>query len=310
MVAEREGFEPSIRFWRILTFQASAFDHSATAPHALEAVHLVAWSEEGKASALGADARAAGPEIAASGSVRYVVDPAGQRDVLGGDPAVAMGGEQYVDAVPHVAPLGVVIGLFRLQRDPGHEAEGGVEIGEPEAFGDAVPCPVERPAGQARQRGFPLVLAQYRHASSSFAAPALCRRWMARGQTFAPDAAAIERLAEAAIARLPGQFSRHLANVVLRVEDFADDAVLAEMGIADPFELTGLYSGRSLDKQDSWVSGELPPMIHLYRRPLLDEWVETGVGLEALITHVIVHEVGHHFGFSDADMHALEDAAE
>ena len=130
---------------------------------------------------------------------------------------------------------------------------------------------------------------------------------MGTGQTFAPDAAAIERLADAAIARLPEGFRRHLGNVVLRVEDFADDEVLEQLGIEDPFELTGLYSGRSLDKQDSWTSGELPPMIHLYREPLLDEWVETGVSLEALITHVIIHEIGHHFGFSDADMHAIEE---
>ena len=133
---------------------------------------------------------------------------------------------------------------------------------------------------------------------------------MGTGQTFAPDAAAIERLAEAAIARLPGTFRKYLANVVLRVDDFADDEVLAELGIEDPFDLSGLYSGRSLDKQDSWISGELPPMIHLYRRPLLDEWAETGVTLEELITHVIVHEVGHHFGYSDAEMHAIEDQAE
>jgi predicted Zn-dependent protease with MMP-like domain len=129
---------------------------------------------------------------------------------------------------------------------------------------------------------------------------------MGTGQTYAPDAAAIERLAERAIARLPETFRRHLGNVVLRVEEFADDEVLAALGIEDPFDLSGLYSGRSLDRQDSWVSGELPPMIHLYRRPLLDEWVEAGVGLEALITHVIVHEVGHHFGFSDEQMHAIE----
>lgn len=129
---------------------------------------------------------------------------------------------------------------------------------------------------------------------------------MASGQTHAPDAAAIELFADAALARLPAAFRARLANVVLRVEEFADDAVLAELGIDDPFDLTGLYTGRSLDRQDSWVSGELPPMIHLYRRPLLDEWVETGVALEALITHVIVHEAGHHFGFSDADMQALE----
>ena len=132
---------------------------------------------------------------------------------------------------------------------------------------------------------------------------------MGSGQTFAPDAAAIERLAEAAIARLPEEFRRHLGNVVLRIEEHADDDVLAELGIEDAFELTGLYSGRSLDKQDSWTSGELPPMIHLYRRPLLDEWTETGVSLEELVTHVIIHEIGHHFGFSDADMHAIEEQA-
>jgi predicted Zn-dependent protease with MMP-like domain len=133
---------------------------------------------------------------------------------------------------------------------------------------------------------------------------------MGTGQTFAPDAAAIEALAEAAIARLPEPFRRHLTKVVLRIEEFADDAVLDQLGIEDPFELSGLYSGRPVSEETSWASGELPPMVHLYRRPLLDEWVETGVALEALITHVIVHEIGHHFGFSDADMHALEESGE
>ena len=135
-------------------------------------------------------------------------------------------------------------------------------------------------------------------------------RCMTLGQTYPPDAAAIEKLAEEAIARLPEIFRSHLQGVVLRVDEFADDEVLAEFGIEDPFELTGLYQGRSLDKQSSLVSGELPSMIHLYRRPLLEEWIETGVGLEALITHVIVHEAGHHFGFSDAQMHAIEDQVE
>jgi predicted Zn-dependent protease with MMP-like domain len=132
---------------------------------------------------------------------------------------------------------------------------------------------------------------------------------MPDGQTYAPDAAAIERLADAAIARLPEAFRRHLANVVLRVEEFADDEVLDALGAEDAFEISGLYSGRSMREKNSWASGELPPMIHLYRRPLLDEWAEGGVSLEALITHVIVHEVGHHFGFSDADMHAIEEQA-
>ena len=133
---------------------------------------------------------------------------------------------------------------------------------------------------------------------------------MGQRQTFAPDAAEIERLADAAIARLPAHFRVHLRNVVLRIEDFAEDEVLEQLGIDNPFELSGLYSGRSLDQQSSWVSGELPPMIHLYRRALLDEWVESAVSLEELITHVIVHEVGHHFGLSDDDMHALEDQSE
>lgn len=128
-------------------------------------------------------------------------------------------------------------------------------------------------------------------------------------QTLAPDAAEIERLADAAVARMPDHFRRHLGGVVLRVDEFAEEEVLAELGIEDPFELSGLYTGRPIGEQSSMLSGELPAMIHLYRRPLLDEWAETGVSLEALVTHVIVHEAGHHFGFSDADMHAIEESA-
>ncbi len=126
-----------------------------------------------------------------------------------------------------------------------------------------------------------------------------------QSQTLAPDAAAIEALALAALERMPDPFAGFLEGVVLFVEDFADDAVLRDMGIEDPFELTGLYSGRPVG--ETAQTGDMPATIHLYRRPLLDEWVETGVSLEALIAHVVVHEVGHHFGLSDADMHALED---
>jgi predicted Zn-dependent protease with MMP-like domain len=133
---------------------------------------------------------------------------------------------------------------------------------------------------------------------------------MSERQTIAPDAAAIERLADRAIARMPAEFRRHLDGVVLRIEEFADEETLDALGIEDPFDLSGLYSGRPIGEQSSMISGELPAMIHLYRRPLLDEWAETGVSLEDLVTHVIVHEVGHHFGFSDADMHAIESAAE
>jgi predicted Zn-dependent protease with MMP-like domain len=128
--------------------------------------------------------------------------------------------------------------------------------------------------------------------------------------TVAPDLETIERLALAALQRLPAEFRAHLGDVVVRVEEFADEATLDEMGIEDPFELTGLYRGRPVGEKSVSDSGTLPDTIHLYRRPILDEWAATGVSLEALVTHVLVHEVGHHFGLSDADMHALEDAAE
>jgi predicted Zn-dependent protease with MMP-like domain len=126
----------------------------------------------------------------------------------------------------------------------------------------------------------------------------------------APSAEDIARLARIALARIPSPFAEHLADVVLIVEDFADDETLDAMGIEDPFELTGLYHGRPVGEKSSFESGALPDRIHLYRRPLLDEWCETGVELGALITHVVVHEVGHHFGLSDADMHALEDSVD
>ena len=126
-------------------------------------------------------------------------------------------------------------------------------------------------------------------------------------ECFAPDAAMIETLARASLARIPAPFAEHLGDVVLIVEDFADDETLDAMGIEDPFELTGLYSGRPVGEKSAFDSGAMPDRIHLYRRAILDEWVATGVGLETLIHHIVVHEVGHHFGLSDDDMHALED---
>lgn len=125
----------------------------------------------------------------------------------------------------------------------------------------------------------------------------------------APSAGDIERLARAALARLPDPFRAHLADIVLIVEDFADEETLRELEMEDPFQLTGLYHGQPLGDKSSMQSGALPDRIHLYRRAILDEWCDTGVDLKALVTHVVVHEVGHHFGLSDDDMHALEEQA-
>lgn len=125
----------------------------------------------------------------------------------------------------------------------------------------------------------------------------------------APSLDAIEAIARDALAKLPAAFRAHLGDVVLIVEDFADDATLADLGIESPFDLTGLYHGRPVGEKSGFDVPVGPDRIHLYRRAILDEWCETGVGLDALVRHVLIHEVGHHFGLSDADMHALEAAA-
>jgi predicted Zn-dependent protease with MMP-like domain len=125
----------------------------------------------------------------------------------------------------------------------------------------------------------------------------------------APTAADIEAIARDAWAALPLAFREPLDGVVFRVEEFADDAVLDELGIESPYELTGLYSGRPFGEKGNAASGDLPDMIHLYRVPILLEWAESGEELGHLVRHVLIHEVGHHFGLSDEDMHAIEDGA-
>jgi predicted Zn-dependent protease with MMP-like domain len=121
-----------------------------------------------------------------------------------------------------------------------------------------------------------------------------------------PSAAEIEALARRALERLPEPFASSLDALVLRVEEFAEADVLAELGLQDPFELTGLYTGRPLTGRSVEDAGALPDTVTLYRRPILDEWADGCEELEHLVAHVLVHEVGHHFGLSDGDMHALE----
>ena len=132
---------------------------------------------------------------------------------------------------------------------------------------------------------------------------------MIRAIGLPPSAAEMEALARAAMARLPAQFAEHLGDVVLRVEEFADEELLAATGIEDPFDLTGVYEGLPLHEKSIGHSGAMPDRIRLFRAPILDEWIARGdETLEHLVAHVLIHEVGHHFGLSDADMHALEDA--
>jgi predicted Zn-dependent protease with MMP-like domain len=125
----------------------------------------------------------------------------------------------------------------------------------------------------------------------------------------APSLAEFEVLATEAWNRLPGEFRRAAADVVIRVEDFATDDVLDQMGIQDPFDLTGLYHGVSMDKKSVSDVAQAPDMVFLYRRPLLDEWAEGGLKLGDLIAHVLIHEIGHHFGLSDDDMARIEEEA-
>ena len=123
-----------------------------------------------------------------------------------------------------------------------------------------------------------------------------------------PSAEEIEAIARAVMKALPAPFSDSLGEIVLLVEDFADDATLEGFGIEDPFELSGIYEGIPLTQRSVEQSGTLPERIRLFRRPILDEWSGSDDTLEHLIAHVLVHEVGHHFGLSDEDMHALEDS--
>jgi predicted Zn-dependent protease with MMP-like domain len=123
----------------------------------------------------------------------------------------------------------------------------------------------------------------------------------------APTLAEIEQLADAAYAALPDAFRNMCGTIIVRVDDFPTDEVLKEMDCETPFDLLGLFSGIGL-AQGSAVShtGQMPNTIHLYRRPLLDYWAEHDETLGHLVTHVLVHEIGHHFGLSDDDMEAIE----
>lgn len=126
----------------------------------------------------------------------------------------------------------------------------------------------------------------------------------------APNIEEFEALARAALASLPEAFRRLCEGIVMRIEEFPDEEICAEMGLESPFDLTGLYQGVDLTQKSVGDIAPLPDMVVLYRRPILDEWAEGGVALGHLVRHVLVHEIGHHFGLSDGAMHDIEAAAE
>lgn len=125
----------------------------------------------------------------------------------------------------------------------------------------------------------------------------------------APSLEDFERLAATAFDRLPGEFRRLANDLLIRVEDFAEEADLDELGIESPFELMGLYRGVSLAHKSVMDVAREPDMVFLFRRAILDYWAEGDEELGHLVTHVLVHEIGHHFGLSDDDMEAIEASA-
>jgi predicted Zn-dependent protease with MMP-like domain len=124
-----------------------------------------------------------------------------------------------------------------------------------------------------------------------------------------PSLADFEVMAAAAWERIQPEFREVCGDLVIRVEDFALDEVLDELDIESPFDLMGLYQGLSLDKKSVLDAPREPDMVFLYRRAILDYWTESGEMLGDIITHVLIHEIGHHFGFSDDDMEDIEEQA-
>ncbi len=129
---------------------------------------------------------------------------------------------------------------------------------------------------------------------------------MSNGFSAPPSLDDLARIADDAFALIPEELRRHVGNVLFTVEDFPDDDVIRDMDLDSPFDLLGLYHGVPLDQQSVLDPPRGPERIFLYRRPILDYWCETGEDLTHLVRHVLIHEIGHHFGLSDEDMDRIE----
>lgn len=129
---------------------------------------------------------------------------------------------------------------------------------------------------------------------------------MTRKPQTPPDLADLDRMAREALASLPERLRRHVAEVPIRIEDFPDAETESEMELESPFDLLGLYRGVSLDRKSVSDAPHDVDIIFLYRRPILDYWSESGEDLYHVVRHVLIHEIGHHFGLSDAEMERIE----
>ena len=125
-----------------------------------------------------------------------------------------------------------------------------------------------------------------------------------------PSADDIYAIARRTMERLPSPFAESLDGIVLRVEDLADMETIDRLGLDHPMDLSGLYEGVPLHLRSVEHSGTLPERITLYTKPILAEWSRNHESIDRLVAHIVIHEIGHHFGFSDEDMHALEEASE
>jgi len=122
----------------------------------------------------------------------------------------------------------------------------------------------------------------------------------------APSVAELDAMAKTAYRRLPERFRTLTGDILIRIEEFPTEEVLDSLGIDSPFDLLGLYSGVDLARKSIMDVSAVPDMVFLYRRPILDYWAEHDEALGAILTHVLIHEIGHHFGLSDADMERIE----
>ncbi len=121
-----------------------------------------------------------------------------------------------------------------------------------------------------------------------------------------PTPEGLRDMAEAELKALPDALARHVTDVVIRIADFPDPETERDMGLRSPFDLLGLYVGVPVGEKSVTHAPQDVDMIFLYRRPILDYWSESGDALDRIVRHVLIHEIGHHFGFSDADMERIE----